>query len=454
LGKEWKIEKSRQFFEKAMKYLPGGASSNLRGFPVYTPHPIYIKRGKGSKCYDVDGNEYIDYQAAYGALILGHCHPKVTEAVLEQIRGGTMFGIASELEFEAAEQLNRMVPSVEMVRWCCSGTEATMTAMRLARGYTGKDKIIKFEGHYHGSHDYVCCGYHPNPSDWGSRISPSTQRLAFSTGVPEDTLKSVITIPWNDLELLEKVIRRHKDEIGGVITEPIMGNGGMIFPRKGYLEGMRELTEDNEIVLIFDEVVTGFRVARGGASEYLGVRPDLHTFGKAIANGYPISVFGGKKEIMSQIKPGGAYHSGTYAGNPLGLAAALATMKELDNKAAYKRMYWIGEKLINGLRKAAERADEKIFIPGFAGFFQIYFTDKTDFYEWRDVAGNIGASKYNSFVWELYKRGVYMHPSVLERIHLTMAHSEDDVEQTVAVAEEAFKAAKARGAEWTLPAGL
>jgi len=435
------ISKSKELYEKAVELIPGGASSNLRGYPAYSPHPIFIDRGRGSKVYDVDGNEYIDYLCAFGAVILGHCHPKVTEAVKQQLEKGTMFGTAHELEIKVAEKIKKMVPSVEMVRFACSGTEATMTALRIARGYTGKDKIIKFEGHYHGHHDYVLISYQPALSDCGSRISPN--KIPMSPGIPEAILQTIIVLPWNDLEVVEKVVKRRGDEIAGIITEPMMGNGGMIFPEEGYLKGLREICDENDMVLIFDEVWSGFRIARGGAAEYFGVEPDLHTFAKAMANGYPIAAVGGKREVMESVGPGKIFHGGTYTANPLCLAAAYATLNELDRDGVYEEFYRLGNKLIEGLREAAERAGHDVYIPGFAGFYNLFFTDKKEFKDWRDIEGSVDRAKYEKWVWEMYKRGIYHStPDTFERVNLTMAHTEEDIEKTIQAAEEAFKAIK------------
>jgi len=432
------MESSRKLFDRATVVLPGGSSSSFRGYPVFKPHPIFMDRAKGSKIYDIDGKEYVDYLTAFGSIILGHCHPKVNEAVKNQIDKGTMLGTAYKLEVETAEKVAKMVPNVEMLSFCCSGTEATMTALRIARACTGKDKIIKFEGHYHGHHDYVCVSSQPHQSSWGSRWAPN--KIPMSPGVPSDTLNTVIVQPWNDIEVLEKTIERRGGEIAAVLMEPLMGNGGMIYPEKGYLEGVRELTQENDIVLIFDEVVTGFRLAKGGASEYFKVKPDLHCFSKSIANGYPIGAFGGKREIMSRVVQEGVFHAGTYSANPLCVAAVHATLSELDEGDKYKRFYEIGNRLTDGLREVAENADQNIFIPGFAGFFNMYFTDKKEFHNWRDVGPNINYDKWDRFAWQMIKRGVYLHPDATERINITISHTEDDVERTLSVAKDAFRA--------------
>jgi len=394
--KQLNLRKSKELYEVATKIIPGGASSSLRGYPFYTPHPIFIDRGKGSKVYSVEGKEYVDYLCAFGAIILGHCHPTVTEAVKQQLEKGTMFGTVHEL-------------------------------------------IIKFEGHYHGHHDYACISYQPAPSNCGSRISPN--KIPISPGIPEAILQTMIVLPWNDLEVVEKVVKRRGNEIAGIITEPMMGNGGMIFPQKDYLKGLKEIASENGIVLIFDEVWSGFRIAKGGAAEYFGVEPDLHTFAKAMANGYPIAAFGGKKEIMNSVGAEKIFHGGTYAANPLCLAAAYATLNELDNDGVYKEFYKLGNRLIEGLREAAERAGHNIYIPGFAGFYNLFFTDKREFKDWRDVAQKIDKAKYEKWVWEMYKRGIYhATPDTFERVNLSMAHTEEDIDKSIQIAEEAYKA--------------
>jgi len=435
------INKSEKIYKKAVEIIPRGASSSLRGYPFYKPHPIFIDRGSGSKIYDVDGNGYIDYLCAFGAIILGHCNPTVTKAVKNQIEKGTMFGTVNELEVKVAERIKKMVPHVEMIRFCCSGTEATMTALRIARGYTGKDKIIKFEGHYHGHHDYALISYQPAPHDCGSKIAPNKIRVGY--GIPESVLQSILVLPWNDLDVIEKVVKRKSDEIAGIITEPIMGNGGMIFPKKNYLKGLREIADEYDILLIFDEVWSGFRLARGGAAEYFGVKPDISTFAKAMANGYPIAAFGGKKEIMDNLGTGKIFHGGTYAANPLCLAAAHATLKELDKDGIYEKFYRLGKKLVEGLQEAAEHAKQEIYIPGFAGFYNLFFTNKREFKDWRDIAQSVDNEKYEKWVWEMYKRGIYHStPDSFERVNLTMAHTEEDINKTINAAEEAFKAIK------------
>jgi glutamate-1-semialdehyde 2,1-aminomutase len=432
-----RFKKSGELYKEACRFLPAGTSSNLRAFPIFDPYPIFIQRAKGSRVWDVDGNEMIDLFGAFGAVILGHNPPGVIEAVRKQLDEATMVGTPTELEIETAKLFCELVPYAEQVRFGNSGTESTMHAIRIARAYTGKNKLVKFEGHYHGTHDYVSIGL---GNVGGTSVAP--YKIPISPGVPEETLRTVLLQPWNDLQVLEKTIRRHGNDIAAVLMEPIMCNGGLIFPKKGYLEGVRELCTDNDIVLIFDEVVTGFRIALGGASEYFGVKPDLGTFAKAMAGGVPCAALTGKREILDVVRPGGVLHAGTYNANLISLAGAYGTMAELKSlgKSGYERFHSLGKKLIANLREAAERTHQNIFIPGFTGWFLMYFTEKTEFMNHRDVIAGTDNAKFSSFAWEMMRRGIYVHPDSLERINISFAHSEDDVDKVTAAAAESFKA--------------
>jgi glutamate-1-semialdehyde 2,1-aminomutase len=380
----------------------------------------------------------VDLLGAFGSAILGHRPASVIEAVKRQLDEATLLCTPSELEVRAAKLFCGLVPYSEQVRFVQSGTEATMHAMRIARAFTGKSKILKFEGHYHGSHDYAALGI----GDYvgGTQISP--YRVPITPGIPEETLSTVLLLPWNNLSVVEKTIKRQGNEIAAIITEPIMGNGGLIFPEKDYLAGLRELCTENEIVLIFDEVVTGFRVALGGASELFGVKPDLGTFSKAMGGGIPCAAICGKREIMEIVKPGVVFHAGTYNANLISLAGAHATMTQLKSlgKPGYDRLHKRGKNLIEGLRDAAKRGHQKIFIPGFVGFFVIYFTDKTEFSDYRKVFSVLNSGKVEKFASEMVLRGVYMHPDPFERLNLSFAHTEEDLDKITTVALEAFKA--------------
>ena len=439
MNKNWSIEKSKEIFSKAINVLPSGCTSSIRGYPVYDPHPIYIVSGLGSKISDVDGNDYVDYINSMGAIILGHCNSKITDAVINQIKLGTMFGTTNELEVKVAEKIKSLVPSAEMIRFACSGNDAVMYAVRTARAYTGKNFIIKFEGHYHGYSDSISVNFQTTPEQWED--SGPSPIVPMTPGIVPDSMKYTIPLPWNNIELLEKTIKENGNEIAAVITEPIMCNGGLVFPNPDFIKSLRKITEENNIVLIFDEVITGFRVAKGGASEFLGVKPDLHTFAKALANGYPLAAFGGKAKIMKIIKPGGIFHGGTYSGNPLSLAAAYANLTELTKlgEKGYEQFYKIGNYLIDGLKKEAEKLNLPFHIPGFAGFSVMHFTKNKKLSDWRSVTTSIDKEKFTKFAWKMYKRGFYFHPDPIGRIIPSFSHTYENVDNTVKNSGEVFK---------------
>ena len=295
------LRRSESIYEEAKKVLPAGASSNVR-IHAHEPFPVIFERGKGSRVWDVDGNEYVDYLLAYGPLILGHCHPTVVSAIREQIQKGTMFGTTTELEVEVAKKITSMVPGAEMVSFSNTGTEATMEAVRIARAFTGRDKILKFEGHYHGHHDYVLFSVESPSTVAGLESAPA--KLAFYPGIPEDIAHTVIVAPWNNLAALERTLKKYANDIAAVIMEPVVGSAGVIPPADGYLKGVRELTQKLDVLLIFDEILTGFRIAKGGAQEYYGVTADLACFAKALGNGVPIAAVTGRKDVMGMIGPG------------------------------------------------------------------------------------------------------------------------------------------------------
>ncbi|HTX61956.1 MAG TPA: glutamate-1-semialdehyde 2,1-aminomutase, partial [Methanobacterium sp.] len=302
--------KSEDLFDEAKKYLPGGVNSPVRAFK---PYPFFAESAEGSHIYDVDGNDYVDYCLAYGPLVMGHSNPKIIEAVKKQLEKGSAYGVPTEKEIELAREVVTRVPCADMVRFVNSGTEATMSAIRLARAITGKKKIIKFEGSYHGAHDYVLV-----------KSGSGAMGLPDSPGVPEETTRNTILIPFNDEGVLTELINQQKDEIAAIIVEPVMGNIGCIPPREGYLKFLRQITSENEIILIFDEVITGFRLSRGGSQEYFDVTPDLATFGKILGGGFPIGALAGKKEYMEMIAPkGNVYQAGTFNGNPISITAGL-----------------------------------------------------------------------------------------------------------------------------------
>lgn len=315
------LQNSKALYERSIKHIPGGVNSPVRFF---RPYPFFTSHASGSKLYDVDGNVYIDYCLAYGPLFLGHAHPDVIAAVNQQLQKGTVYGTPSEAEVELAETVSDIVPCVESLRLVNSGTEATMHAIRLARGYTGKDKIIKFEGCYHGAHDSVLVNAGSDGSIFG---------VPSSLGVTEAVAKNTIVLPFNNVELLEEVVNKNREEISAVIVEPVVGNAGVILPKENYLQNLRKITKENGILLIFDEVITGFRLSLGGAQEYFGVEPDLITYGKILGGGFPMGAYGGKKNIMENVAPlGKVYQAGTMSGNPISVTAGLATLRVLSEQ--------------------------------------------------------------------------------------------------------------------------
>ena len=357
-------------FEKAKKLIPGGVNSPVRAFE---PYPFFTKQGKGSSITDVDGNEYIDYCLGFGPLILGHSHPRIVEAVKAQLEFGALYGTPTEQEVDFAELVSEIVPSAEMVRLVSTGGEATMASIRAARAYTGKNKIIKFEGCYHGAHDCVLVKAGSGAATFG---------VPDSLGIPEATTRNTVVVPFNDLEKFEKVVKENKDDLAAVIVEPVMGNMGVVLPRPGFLNTLRELTEAYSIVLIFDEVISGFRLALGGAQEYFGVTPDMTTLGKILGGGLPMAAYVGKEEIMKLISPSGkVYQAGTYSGNPMSVAAGLAMLGLLKDggKAFYAELERKCEAIVKPLGEMVSAFGLNLQINHVASMFQLFFTDKPVF---------------------------------------------------------------------------
>lgn len=438
---KFKNEKSRALFGKAKKIQAGGTGSTQRSHVINVDGvPTYMKRGKGSKIYDVDGNEYIDYYLNYGPLVNGHAHPNIVRAIKKYVENGTMFGLNNELEIKLCEKIIKHVPCAEMVGYHSSGSEAVHTALRLARAYTGKNKIIKFEGQYHGWFDDVLVSAFTAPSGPYEHPKP----VLGATGQPKSVLQNVIVLPWNNAEILEKTVKKHAKELASVIMEPIeLGHG--LLPTEGYLETAREITEKHGVVLIFDEVKTLFRVGLGGAQKILGVKPDLFTCSKAMGGGLPISAYGGKKEIIEIITQGKAPAMGTYNASPIALAGALANVEELERNGgmAYKRMYKVGEKLMEGIKNTFERCGINGVVKGLPVQFVTGFTsrkaeeikDYRDFYEMLHAKVN-NPEKGEKFRVELIKNGVF---SAYPDWHLSTVHSESDVDKTLKAVETALK---------------
>jgi len=425
-------KKSYQLFKIASELIPGGVNSPVRAFRAVGGNPVFIERARGSKIYDVDGNVYIDYVLSWGPLILGHACPKVVDALKKAVEKGTSYGAPTSLEIELAQLVLNAYPSMDKVRMVNSGTEATMSAIRIARGFTGRDKIIKFEGCYHGHADEMLVKAGSGATTFGVPDSP---------GVPKSCAKNTITLPFNDPAALKTVITNEWKSIACVIIEPVVGNIGCVLPKPGFLETVRKLTESHNIVLIFDEVMTGFRVAFGGAQAHYGIRPDMTCLGKVIGGGLPVGAYGGRKEIMSMVSPEGpVYQAGTLAGNPLAMTAGITTLKILSKDGIYNKLEQRASLLAKGLIEASRKAGIKTRFYRAGTMFCSYFSD-TDVIDYK-TAKTADTEKFARFFAAMLKRGVYIAPSQFEAGFLSLAHSEKDIEQTVRAAYESFKEIK------------
>ncbi|MCE5324767.1 glutamate-1-semialdehyde 2,1-aminomutase [bacterium] len=421
--------KSNELFERAKQLMPGGVNSPVRAFGSVGGQPIFIKRGKGCRVFDEDGNSYIDYVCSWGPLILGHAYPSVVDAIRQTAQDGTTFGAPTAMEVKMAEMIVDAVPSIEMVRLVSSGTEAVMSAIRLARGYTGRDKIIKFEGGYHGHADYML-------AKAGSGVATFT--LPDCAGVPVSAASDTIVMPYNDMDAVANAVNSMKDQIACIIVEPVAGNMGVVTPKQGFLNGLREICSANGILLIFDEVITGFRVSYGGAQELFGVTPDITTLGKIIGGGLPVGAYGGKREIMEQVAPvGPVYQAGTLSGNPIAVSAGIATMEALKHNGFYDDLNQKSDRLKYGIEKAAADAGIRVKINSVGSMMTVFFTDEL-------VCDYASAKKSNTqayarFFHAMLERGVYMAPSQFEAAFLSAAHGFDEIEYTIKAASEAFR---------------
>lgn len=424
-----KITKSIALYKKALELMPGGVNSPVRAFRAVGGNPLFIARAKGSKIYDVDGNEFIDYVLSWGPMILGHSHPEVVKALKKAIEKGTSYGAPTPLEIELAQLIKKAYPSIEKVRMVNSGTEATMSSIRVARAFTKRNKIIKFEGCYHGHADGLLVKAGSGATTFGIPDSP---------GVPEDYARNTITLPFNDLEAVRKVIESEWRDIACIILEPVVGNIGCVLPGPGFLEGLRTITEKYGIVLIFDEVMTGFRVSFGGAQAYYGIKPDLTCLGKVIGGGLPVGAYGGKKEIMSMVAPEGpVYQAGTLSGNPLAMTAGIVTLKILSSKSVYRLLEKRGSQLEEGLRDASKKAGIETRFYRAGTMFCTYFTDK-DVYDYQ-TAKTSDTERFGRFFRGMLEKGIYLAPSQFEAGFLSIAHSERDIDKTVRAAFEVMK---------------
>ncbi|MCM3599345.1 glutamate-1-semialdehyde 2,1-aminomutase [Robertmurraya korlensis] len=419
--------KSIEAFVEAKTLMPGGVNSPVRAFKSVKMDPIFMERGKGSKIYDIDGNEYIDYVLSWGPLILGHANDRVVEAIKKVAELGTSFGAPSLIETKLAKLVKERVPSIEIVRMVSSGTEATMSALRLARGYTGRNKILKFEGCYHGHGDSLLIKA-------GSGVA--TLGLPDSPGVPEGVAKNTITVPYNDLESVRYAFEQFGDDIAGIIVEPVAGNMGVVLPKPGFLEGLREITTQYGALLIFDEVMTGFRVGYNCAQGYFGITPDLTCLGKVIGGGLPVGAYGGRAEIMEQIAPSGPiYQAGTLSGNPLAMTAGLETLSQLtpDHYEEFARKAALLEE---GIRAAAEKYEIPHTINRVGSMVGFFFTNEavTNY----EQAKTSNLDYFATYYQEMANQGVFLPPSQFEGMFLSTAHSNEDIEKTIQAITIAF----------------
>jgi glutamate-1-semialdehyde 2,1-aminomutase len=427
-----KHKKSKELFSKAKRIIPGGVNSPVRAFKAVGGNPLFIQSAKGSKIYDVDNNEYIDYVLSWGPMILGHSHPTIVKAIKKATERGTSYGAPTPLEIELAAMIRKVYPSMEIVRMVNSGTEATMSAIRAARGFTGRDKIIKFEGCYHGHADGLLVKAGSGAATFGVPTSP---------GVPKDYAKNTLTLPFNDLKAFRKICDKVGKNIACVIIEPVVGNSGCILPRPGYLEGIRRVTKKFGIVLIFDEVMTGFRVSFGGAQKAFKIKPDMTCLGKVIGGGLPVGAYGGNKDIMKKISPDGpVYQAGTLSGNPLAMTAGIETLKILSKPDTYKQLIAKSKALEEALKDAAKRAGINTRFYRAGTMFCTYFTNK-EVYNFADAA-NTDTEKFAQFFRKMIDRGVNLAPSAFEAGFMSLAHTKADINRTARAAYQTFKEIK------------
>ncbi|ADI73152.1 glutamate-1-semialdehyde-2,1-aminomutase [Methanohalobium evestigatum Z-7303] len=417
--------KSKQLYEQAKKIISGGVSSPVRAIQ---PYPFYTESAQGSRIKDVDGNEYIDFCMGYGPNLLGHAHPEIKQAIAEQLDNGWLYGTPLENEVKLAEKVTDAYPSMDMLRFVSSGSEATMSAIRTARGYTGKNKILKIEGGFHGTHDSVLVK---------AGSGATTLGKPNSKGVPEEVTKHTLQAPFNDIESMTELIEKNRDDMAAVIMEPVMGNIGPILPKENYLKEVRKVTEENDVVLIFDEVITGFRLAMGGAQEYYNVTPDMTTLGKIVGGGMPVGVFGGKREIMDMVAPNGnVYQAGTFSGNPATLSAGIATMDVLENENVHDTLNKKGDEIRSCLSDIISDAGLDYEVSGISSMFKVFFGKAPTNYQ---ETLKCDKSGYFDFFKRMLNDGIFLPPSQFETNFLSYAHSDSDIQKLLNAYESNLK---------------
>jgi glutamate-1-semialdehyde 2,1-aminomutase len=418
--------KSEELFAEALKWIPGGVNSPVRAFRAVGGTPFFVNRAKGAHLFDIDGNQIVDYVGTWGPAILGHAFPKIIKAIQDAAERGTSFGVPNSLEVKMAQIITRAVPSVQKVRMCNSGTEATMSAIRLARGYTRRDKIIKFDGCYHGHVDSLL-------------VKAGSGALTFgypdSMGVPAAFTQHTVVVPFNDIEAVQAAFEANRGQVAGIILEPVPGNAGLYLPRPGFLEFLRKICREHGALLIFDEVMTGFRLGFGGAQQRFGITPDLTCFGKIIGGGLPVGAFGGRADIMDQLAPiGPVYQAGTLSGNPLAMAAGIAALEELENGSVYKKIEESGASLESGLKEAARAAGVAVQFNRCGSMFCGYFTDRP-VHNLSD-AMHSDRTKFGRYFHRMLEQGIYFAPSQFEAGFISAAHAAEDIEKTVSAARD------------------
>jgi glutamate-1-semialdehyde 2,1-aminomutase len=416
---------SAQLLERAKKVLAGGVSSEFRKYSY--PHALFYTHGKGSRIYDVDGNEYLDFTLSQGPLILGHSHPHVVKSVADYSENGQLYAGQHIKEIELAEKINKLIPSAELMRFCLDGSEAVQTAFRVSRAVTGRKKFLRFEGHYHGWLDNVSWGIStPSEEALGSRENPNV--YPWTEGLPEHSKEEFIVLPWNNLPLLKKTVAERHKEIAAIITEPVMCNNGCILPEEGFLEGLREVCDEYDIALIFDEVITGFRLGLGGAQQYFGITPDISVFAKAMASGYPISAVVGKRKWMNVIEESKVIQAGTMNSSNATVAAALATIEILETENPYERLFQYGKKLMEGLKEAASATGQNLLVQGAGPMFNTAFTDLKSVKDYRDTL-SLDRTKLRKFISGMQDSSVRIIGRGLW--YISTAHTEADIDEAI-----------------------